>query len=625
MSTHIIQLLQGLCSDGLWRYAIFWTFKSEMNGWILTWGDGYVDKVIEDRQAGDLSVGPIISKNQIISSSCYNKCYPFCSIEAALLRLSSHLYPLGEGIVGKVALTGQHCWISANELCSRSMYKYHEDWQLQFAAGIKTVLLVPVVPYGVLQLGSLDMVFENAMLVSLIKELFLEFYNASVSHTSLSVGPAYSNILRPPTATLSSDHPGINMFNTDNSAHILNDHLSLTHPFSILELPILEDITIGSYKTSPTGCLNGLLDGNGTMEYEHFNGTRMAHTCQEGTCCDGSTALSDGVVMSSSSIHSEFHRDLMAMAREEHELLMWHTRLKYTSPTPLQVNGNNTDFYFYLQLETNNYEELLLDTTIEQIGHASNRETSHSTNSPFSYETQIEKDHALRLDGSSVPDIPGGQEFSPIPMNENEGFTNCAMTDASPIEINNICIVRHSHGTNLAEIKKGHRKVELQKLRPRDRQLIQDRMKGLRELIPNALKCSIDALLEKTIAYMLFLQSVSEKAEKTFCFAKTLKQIENILENKESCCETKKQLESCPLRVKEFDQSGHLLIEMLCEDYEVFLEMARVLKGLEVSILKGVLEPRSDKLWARFVIEASGGFSQTQILCPLMHLLRTWS
>jgi len=42
---------------------------------------------------------------------------------------------------------------------------------------------------------------------------------------------------------------------------------------------------------------------------------------------------------------------------------------------------------------------------------------------------------------------------------------------------------------------------------------------------------------------------------------------------------------------------------MLCEDYEVFLEIAHVLKGLDVSILKGVLEHRSAKLWASFVIE----------------------
>jgi len=120
------------------------------------------------------------------------------------------------------------------------------------------------------------------------------------------------------------------------------------------------------------------------------------------------------------------------------------------------------------------------------------------------------------------------------------------------------------------------------------------------------------------MAYMLFLQSVSEKAEK----------IPNTITsaNKELHDETKKQLESCPLRVEELDQPGHLLIKMLCEDYEVFLEMAHVLKGLDVRILKGVLEHRSAKLWASFVIEASGGLSQMQILCPLMHLLhRRWS
>jgi len=63
----------------------------------LTWGDGYVDKMVEYRQVGNLSAVPTVSKNQIVPSSCYNKGYPFCPIEAALLRMSSHLYPLGEG------------------------------------------------------------------------------------------------------------------------------------------------------------------------------------------------------------------------------------------------------------------------------------------------------------------------------------------------------------------------------------------------------------------------------------------------------------------------------------------------------------------------------------------------
>uniref|UniRef100_A0A804Q6Y0 BHLH domain-containing protein n=1 Tax=Zea mays TaxID=4577 RepID=A0A804Q6Y0_MAIZE len=574
MSTHIIQLLQGLCSDGLWRYGVFWSFKSETNGWILTWGDGYVNKMIEDWQMGDLSASPTVRKNQTIPSSWCKKSYPFCPIEAALMRMPSHLYPLGEGIIGKVALTGQHCWISANELCSTAMHKYQEDWQLQFAAGIKTVLLVPVVPHGVLQLGSLDTVFESAVLVALIKDMFHKICDASVSHASLSTGSAYSNNLSLPTATLSINHPDVNLIYS--SAQIVNaDHHSLTHPFSTSEIPILEDITIGSYRTIPTGWPNGLLGDNGTIGHEYFEGfslTDMAHWNQENT--HGSTiVVNDGAMLSNTSIHSEFHGDVM--------------------------------------LETNNYAELLLDTIIYQTGHTSNIESAPSAESPISCKTQVKKDHSLRVDESPISDIPGRQDLSPISI--NEGFISCAMTDGR-VEINKTipeeCLVENTHRINSAEIKRRCRKVELQRPRPRDRQLIQDRMKGLRELIPNASKCSIDALLDKTIAYMLFLQSVSEKAEK------------NTLEDKESHDETKKQLERCPLRVEELNQPGHLLIEMLCEDYEVFLEMAHVLKGLKVSILKGVLEYRSDKFCARFVIEGSDGFNQMQILCPLMHLLR---
>ena len=394
--------------------------------------------------------------------------------------------------------------------------------------------------------------------MALIKDMFHKLCDASVSHAhaSLSTGSAYSNNLRLQTATLSINHPDASLI--DSSAQILNvDHHSLTHPFSTSEVPILEDITIGSYRTSPTGWPNGLLGDNGTIGHEYFEGfslTDMSHWNQKNT--HGSTiVLNDGVMISNTSIHSEFHRDLMVMSREEHELFMWHCRLKQQEPTspPLpQANGNNADFD--VQLETNNYAELLLDTIINQIGHTSNSESFPSTDSPFSCETQVKKeDHSLRVDESSISDIPGGQELSPISM--NEGFISCAMTDGC-MGINKTiteeCLVESTHGINSAEIKRRCRKVELQKPRPRDRQLIQDRMKGLRELIPNASKvqlltffliwillklclfgknegvsvdyilfhkqCSIDALLDKTIAYMLFLQSVSEKAEKVSFF-----------------------------------------------------------------------------------------------------------
>ncbi|KAJ0491142.1 putative myc-type, basic helix-loop-helix (bHLH) domain, transcription factor LHW [Helianthus annuus] len=44
--------------------------------------------------------------------------------------------------------------------------------------------------------------------------------------------------------------------------------------------------------------------------------------------------------------------------------------------------------------------------------------------------------------------------------------------------------------------------------------MIQDRVKELREIVPNSAKCSIDALLEHTMKHMLFLQSVTKHADK---------------------------------------------------------------------------------------------------------------
>lgn len=95
--------------------------------------------------------------------------------------------------------------------------------------------------------------------------------------------------------------------------------------------------------SSPTGSPNGLLGDNGTIGHEYFEGfslTDMAYWNQENTH-GSTTVLNDGVMISNTSIHSEFHR-------EEHELFMWHCRLKQlepTSPALPRVNGNNADFY----------------------------------------------------------------------------------------------------------------------------------------------------------------------------------------------------------------------------------------------------------------------------------------
>jgi len=42
---------------------------------------------------------------------------------------------------------------------------------------------------------------------------------------------------------------------------------------------------------------------------------------------------------------------------------------------------------------------------------------------------------------------------------------------------------------------------------------------------------------------------------------------------------------------------------MLCEERGFFLEIADLIRGLGLTILKGVMESHNDKIWARFIVE----------------------
>ncbi|CAK7335797.1 unnamed protein product [Dovyalis caffra] len=179
--------------------------------------------------------------------------------------------------------------------------------------------------------------------------------------------------------------------------------------------------------------------------------------------------------------------------------------------------------------------------------------------------------------------------------------------------------------------KKRARPGESTRPRPKDRQQIQDRIKELKQIIPDGAKCSIDALLDRTIKHMLFLQSVTKYAEK-------LKQAdepkligqENRLLLKDNstssggatwALEVADQSMVCPIIVEDLSQPGLMLIEMLCEDRGFFLEIADVIKGFGLNILKGMMESREDKIWARFIVEANVHTTRVEVFWSLLQLL----
>ncbi|XP_057728376.1 transcription factor LHW-like [Arachis stenosperma] len=165
--------------------------------------------------------------------------------------------------------------------------------------------------------------------------------------------------------------------------------------------------------------------------------------------------------------------------------------------------------------------------------------------------------------------------------------------------------------------------------RPKDRQMIQDRVKELREIVPNGAKCSIDALLERTIKHMLFLQSVTKHADK-------LKQTgDSKIISKEGGLLLKDNFEGgatwayevgsqsmvCPIIVEDLNHPRQMLVEMLCEERGFFLEIADLIRGLGLTILKGVMEARNDKIWARFAVEANRDITRMEIFMSLVRLL----
>ncbi|XP_022883853.1 transcription factor LHW-like isoform X2 [Olea europaea var. sylvestris] len=216
--------------------------------------------------------------------------------------------------------------------------------------------------------------------------------------------------------------------------------------------------------------------------------------------------------------------------------------------------------------------------------------------------------------------IYGSQISSSVVKGQDIKQSSCASTGYSK-KPDEMC------KTNRKRLKPG----ENHRPRPKDRQMIQDRVKELREIVPNGAKCSIDALLERTIKHMLFLQNVTRHADKLKQTGEPKLQIvskdggllskDNFEGGATWAYEVGSQAMVCPIIVEDLNQPRQMLVEMLCEERGLFLEIADVIRGLGLTILKGVMETRKDNIWAHFAVEANRDVTRMEIFVSLVHLL----
>ncbi|CAL4884642.1 unnamed protein product [Urochloa decumbens] len=246
---------------------------------------------------------------------------------------------------------------------------------------------------------------------------------------------------------------------------------------------------------------------------------------------------------------------------------------------------------------------------------------------------------------SILPPVSCTSENVPIAASKATPLSlqNLSMDDCGSLNTANSKVSHVKNPDGAKVVKKRARPGESTRPRPKDRQQIQERVKELREIVPNSAKCSIDALLDRTIKHMLFLQSVTKYAEKIKqadepkMISKDSSAVLNdnssgvVLKDDPSAgsiggstwaYEVAGQTMVCPIIVEDLAPPGQMLVEILCEERGFFLEIADTIRGFGLTILKGLMELRDGKIMARFLVEANKNVTRMDIFLSLVQLLQ---
>ncbi|KAL9428975.1 hypothetical protein AB3S75_030889 [Citrus x aurantiifolia] len=692
-TTALRQLLKSFCYNLPWNYAVLWKLKLE-GQMILSWEDGYCDHLKPREPLGIMSEDIYHNgANELFStrsetSSAGDGGFEGYSIGLVLANMSHLQYALGEGVVGEVANSGTHFWVSYDDVSttkvnSKLVPKCPDEWLLQLASGIKTILLVPVLPHGVVQLGSLQVIAEDVAVVAGIKDRFIHnaWRNTVLSILNRDIRPKSSSTL---TSGLmdSLDEPSastISQLKSEDSDAVdsVKPNKVLLSTFDpILPVETLQDALRGSVKDlsgtfrsetenkiavqslglSETSKSQGhsLFAGQWEMMEREFSGGAMS--CYPASMEQPFQHEICNNIDHSSAIFLNFPKDCElhkalgpAFQRHTSDYLgdSYHLVDNICNSSSLIRKRDLTDGIEPTSSVKGSDADLLeaVVTSVRRGTYGSSDLYNGVNSSLISLEKFVTlsppQSHSEDSALAGVDSIPQSKvistslsgnknEFTPTSSSFKNAMGTFIDTEQFGKEHNSL---QPRKGMKLSNANKRRTKPgDNQKPRPRDRQLIQDRIKELRELVPNGVKCSIDCLLGRTIEHMLYLRSVTDQAEKLNQWVHREVAARKDLRSSETndgkqngttwAFEVGNELLACPIVVEDLSYPGHMLIEMLCNEQSLFLEIAQVIRSLELTILKGVMENRCNNTWAHFIVETSKGFHRTEIFWPLMHLLQ---
>ncbi|KAF8099436.1 hypothetical protein N665_0243s0001 [Sinapis alba] len=627
------EILRSLCSDTEWTYAVFWKLNHQSR-MVLTLDGAYYDNDGHYNSPDVQSCGGI-------PRNMHGAHDP---LGLALAKMAYHVYSLGEGIVGHVAVSGEHQWVFPEYYDNwYSASEFHNVWKSQISAGIKTILVVPVGPCGVVQLGSLLKVDEDVTLVNHIKHMFLSLKDPLADHeanlmqcnmnNSFCLPKLPSECLHVEASPNCSGEVGKAMGVEDSSFltqypnlyPCLKNHELNNTSSSVLAIETERLITEQSYPGLDSTFHTLLTDKESSHQGNKYH-LKETERIPERRCESSrfDALISSGYTFAGSELLEALGSGFKQTSRGLEELV------KSEHSSAIRITNDNMS---HSQLTFDSGPENLLDAVVASVCHSDGyaRDDIFSSRSVQSLLTSMEM---AEPSGHSnhIVDNPTERAMHQLPLAELDTQQNpsdiCGAF--SSIGFSSTCPSSSSDHfqTSLEMPKKNKKRAkpgESSRPRPRDRQLIQDRIKELRELVPNGSKCSIDSLLERTIKHMLFLQNVTKHADKLSKSANTkMQQKETGAQGSTCAVEVGGHLQVCSIIVENLNKHGMVLIEMLCEECSHFLEISNVIRSLDLTILRGITEAQGDKTWICFVVESQSNkvMQRMDILWSLVQIFQ---
>ncbi|XP_047325270.1 transcription factor LHW-like [Impatiens glandulifera] len=711
------EALKTLCGVNQWSYAIFWKIGLQ-NPKLLIWEECYYDHPIQF--SGLPGISAIDGSELALEEweACWNSSgsnhNPMFGVQTEdkvhllvnKMMMDNQIKIVGEGLVGRAAFTGQHLWIQLENF-TKEAYPPPEvlsEVNRQSAAGIKTVAVIPIPTYGVVQLASPLNIAENMGFVNDVKSLIHQ------------LGCISSNLL----SDSSFFHDIGDCINNSFGTHKLESSI----PY-VADGGSISSVVRGTFDHSSDSLTRQIQGNHGSRadvilpsnpEIWSNNSTSGLLPNDYGNSYGCLSTINDQLLVGSSSVGNravsdarkhEFAKGFrgktneMALEKEREESLLFHEhnfnmahyeegQASMNNQIPALSSGDgllevlvsdfkkktlkdeqrsacngigatNEDFHCSFDggnsasgIFSINSSDNLLDAVVGNVWTAGKQLSEDSLSCKTS--------SLAKLSGSSVPgsDNVQGEMFGlPKSLEKLAGVGSCSFkSECTKEEVGNCSQSSSMFGSQISSLigqsqslkqtsnsastgyskrpdeacktnRKRLKPGENPRPRPKDRQMIQDRMKELRDIVPNGAKCSIDALLERTIKHMLFLQSVTKHADKLKQSGESkiiskdgeLLLKDNFGGGRTWAYEVGSQSMVCPIIVEDLNAPRQMLVEMLCEERGLFLEIADIIRGLGLTILKGVMETRNDKIWARFAVEANRDVTRMEIFLSLVHLL----